>query len=169
MTPEGLDPVSYEVIRNRLVAITDEMRVALQYVSGSPTVTDASDFFTGLFLPDGPFISMGNGGAFSSAPLAQLVRWILADPATTVRDGDMFIANDPFIAALHQNDVQMMCPIFSGGELVGWAGVMAHETDVGGMDFASWSPRAREMYQEGLRLPAVKLVDRGETRRTSSG
>jgi N-methylhydantoinase B len=164
MTGAPLDPISYEVIRNRLVAITDEMRVALQSVSGSPTVTDASDFFTGLFLPDGPFISMGHGGAFSSAPLAQLVRWLLADPVTTVRDGDMFIANDPFIAALHQNDVQMICPIFSGGELVAWAGVMAHETDVGGMDFASWSPRAREIYQEGLRLPAVKLVDRGETR-----
>lgn len=164
MTDAGLDPVSYEVIRNRLVAITDEMRVALQSVSGSPTVTDASDFFTGLFLPDGPFISMGNGGAFSSAPLAQLVRWILADPATTVREGDMFIANDPFIAALHQNDVQMICPIFCDGQLVAWAGVMAHETDMGGMDFASWSPRAREIYQEGLRLPAVKLVDRGETR-----
>jgi N-methylhydantoinase B len=164
MIETGLDPISYEVIRNRLIAITDEMRVALQSVSGSPTVTDASDFFTGLFLPEGPFISMGHGGAFSSAPLAQLVRWILADPATAVRDGDMFIANDPYIAALHQNDVQMICPIFSDGELVAWAGVMAHETDVGGMDFASWSPRAREIYQEGLRLPCVKLVDRGETR-----
>jgi N-methylhydantoinase B len=164
VTDTSLDAVSYEVIRNRLLAITDEMRVALQSVSGSPTVTDASDFFTGLFLPDGPFISMGHGGAFSSAPLAQLVRWLLADPATTVREGDMFIANDPYIAALHQNDVQMVCPIFSEGELVAWAGVMAHETDVGGMDFASWSPRAREIYQEGLRLPAVKLVDRAETR-----
>ncbi len=85
----------------------------------------------------------------SLRPLSQLVRWILADPTTTVNEGDMFIANDPFIAALHQNDVQMIAPIFHGGELVAWAGVMAHETDVGGMDFASWSPRAREIYQEG--------------------
>ena len=164
MTGGTLDPVTYEVLRNRLVAITDEMRVALQAVSGSPTVTEASDFFTGVFLPDGPFIAMGFQGAFSSAPLSQLVRWILADPATAVRDGDMFICNDPFIAALHQNDVQMVRPIFHEDELVAWAGVMAHETDVGGMDFASWSPRAREIYQEGLRLPVVKLVDRGETR-----
>ena len=160
----ALDPVTYEVLRNRLVAITDEMRVALQAVSGSPTVTEASDFFTGVFLPDGPFIAMGFQGAFSSAPLSQLIRWILDDPSTAVRDGDMFIANDPFIAALHQNDVQMVCPIFHDDRVVAWAGVMAHETDVGGMDFASWSPRAREIYQEGLRIPVVKLVDRGETR-----
>jgi N-methylhydantoinase B len=164
MSETRLDPVTYEVLRNRLVAITDEMRVALQAVSGSPTVTEASDFFTGVFLPTGPFIAMGFQGAFSSAPLSQLVRWILADPSTTVREGDMFIANDPFIAALHQNDVQMIAPIFHDKTLVAWAGVMAHETDVGGMDFASWSPRAREIYQEGLRLPVVKLVDRGETR-----
>ncbi len=110
MTRAALDPVSYEVIRNRLVAITDEMRVALQSVSGSPTVTDASDFFTGLFLPDGPFISMGNGGAFSSAPARAARPLDPRRPATTVRDGDMFIGNDPFIAALHQNDVQMIVP-----------------------------------------------------------
>ena len=164
MSETDLDPVTYEVLRNRLVAITDEMRVALQAVSGSPTVTEASDFFTGVFLADGPFIAMGFQGAFSSAPLSHLVRWILADPSTTVHEGDMFIANDPFVAALHQNDVQMIAPIFHDGRLVAWAGVMAHETDVGGMDFASWSPRAREIYQEGLRLPVVKLVDRGETR-----
>jgi N-methylhydantoinase B len=161
----GLDPVTYQVVRNRLLAITDEMRVALQSVSGSPTVTQASDFFTGLFRPDGTFISMGYQGTFASAPLAQLVRHIREDPDTTVRPGDVFISNDPFIAALHQNDVQMIAPIYEGDRLLAWAAVMAHETDVGGMDFASWSPKAREVFQEGLLIPAVKLIDRGEMRR----
>ena len=76
----------------------------------------------------------------------------------------MFIGNDPYVGALHQNDVQMAAPIFHDGEVVAWAGVMAHETDMGGMNFASWCPEATEVYQEGLRIPAVKLVDRGELR-----
>ena len=76
----------------------------------------------------------------------------------------MFIGTDPYIAALHQNDVQLVGPIFAEGRIIAWAGVEAHETDVGGMDFASWSPKAREVYQEGLRIPCVKLVDRGELR-----
>ncbi len=160
----SVDPVTYQVVRNRLLAITDEMRVTLQSVSGSPTVTQASDFFTGLFRPDGTFISMGFQGTVTSAPLAELVRYIQADETNVVRPGDVFIANDPFIAALHQNDVQMVAPIFEEDRLLGWAAVMAHETDVGGMAFASWSPQAREIYQEGILIPPVKLVDRGELR-----
>ena len=157
-------PVTFEVIRNRLVAITEEMRIALQSVSGSPTVTEASDFFTGLFLPDGSVASMGFQVAFQATVCGSLIRHIKGKPQIAVRDGDMFIGNDPYIAALHQNDVQMVAPIFAGERIIAWAGVQAHQTDVGGMDFASWSPKAREVYQEGIRIPCVKLVDRGETR-----
>jgi N-methylhydantoinase B len=76
----------------------------------------------------------------------------------------MFIGNDPYVGALHQNDVQLAGPIYVDGELIAWAGVEAHETDVGGMDFASWSPKARSVYQEGMRIPCVKLVDQGVLR-----
>ncbi len=81
-----------------------------------------------------------------------------------MKDGDIFIGNDPYIGALHQNDVQMIGPIYAGGEIIAWAGVEAHETDVGGMDFASWCPKAKEVWQEGIRIPCVKLVDQGEMR-----
>ena len=76
----------------------------------------------------------------------------------------MFIGNDPYVGALHQNDVQIAGPIFADGRLTAWAGVMAHETDMGGINFASWCPQATEIYQEGLRIPGVKLVDQGELR-----
>jgi N-methylhydantoinase B len=156
--------VIFEVIRNRLVAITDEMRIALQSVSGSPTVTEASDFFTGLFLPDGSAASMGFQVAFQASVCGSLIRHIRSKNEIVVRDGDMFIGSDPYIAALHQNDVQMVGPIFAGDRIIAWAGVQAHQTDVGGMDFASWSPKAREVFQEGIRIPSVKLVDEGEVR-----
>ena len=165
MTAEsGMNPVTFEVIRNRLVAITEEMRIALQSVSGSPTVTEASDFFTGLFTPDGSVASMGFQVAYQATVCGSMVKHIKSKPEVRVRDGDMFMGNDPYIGALHQNDVQMVGPIFAGDEIVAWAGVEAHETDVGGMDFASWSPKARNVYQEGIRIPCVKLVDQGEIR-----
>jgi N-methylhydantoinase B len=159
-----MNPIIFEVIRNRLIAITEEMRVALQTVSGSPTVTEASDFFTGLFTVDGAVASMGFQVAYHAPVSGAFIRHIKRKPGMQVADGDMFIGNDPYIAALHQNDVQMVAPIFAGDRILAWAAVEAHETDVGGMDFASWSPKAREIWQEGLRIPCVKLIDRGDMR-----
>jgi N-methylhydantoinase B len=138
--------------------------VALQSVSGSPTVTEASDFFTGLFTPDGAVASMGFQVAYHAPVSGTFIRHIRGKQGMTVNDGDMFIGNDPYIAALHQNDVQMVAPIFAGERIIAWAAVEAHETDVGGMDFASWSPKAKEIWQEGMRIPCVKLIDRGEMR-----
>lgn len=157
------DAVERLVVRSRLVAITDQMRLALQSVSGSPTVTEASDFFTGIYLPDGSFVTMGHQVTFEAPPVGALIRHLIGK-GMKLRDGDRIIGNDPFVGALHQNDVQMCAPLIVDGELLGWAGVMAHETDLGGMDFASWSPKATEVWQEGLRIPAVKLVDGGELR-----
>lgn len=162
-TVGATDPVTAQVVRSRLIAITDQMRIALQSVSGSPTVTEASDFFTGLYLPDGSFVTMGHQVTFEAPPVGALIRH-LQDTGWKMKDGDRIIGNDPFIGALHQNDVQMCAPLIIDGELVAWAGVMAHETDMGGMDFASWSPKAKEVWQEGLRIPAVKLVDGGDLR-----
>jgi N-methylhydantoinase B len=163
MPAAGIHPVLYEVLRNRLLAVTEEMRIALQSVSGSPTVTEASDFFTGLYVPDGSFATMGFQVTHEAPPVGSLIRH-LGRLGRPVREGDMFIGNDPYVGALHQNDVQMAAPIFSGSRVIAWAGVMAHETDMGGMNFASWCPTATEVFQEGLRIPAVKLVDRGELR-----
>ena len=161
---DAINPVVFEVIRSRLLAITEEMRIALQSVSGSPTVTEASDFFTGLFLADGSFASMGFQVSFQAPVVGHLIRAVHARPSFEIRDGDMFCGNDPFVGALHQNDIQLAGPIFADGVIVAWAGVEAHVTDIGGMDFASWSPNARDARQEGLRIPCVKLVEEGRMR-----
>src|SRR5512138_3379092 len=80
----AINPVTYEVVRSRLLAITEEMRIALQSVSGSPTVTEASDFFTGLFLPDGSFASMGLQVSFQASVVGHLIRAIKARPHLSV-------------------------------------------------------------------------------------
>ena len=108
------DPVIMQVVRSRLIAITDQMRLALQAVSGSPTVTEASDFFTGLYLPDGSFTTMGHQVTFEAPPVGALIRHLLAS-GYELKDGDRIIGNDPFIGALHQNDVQMCAPLLVDG------------------------------------------------------
>ncbi|MGH9109389.1 MAG: hydantoinase B/oxoprolinase family protein [Acidimicrobiales bacterium] len=162
MSRQGIAAVDHEIVRNRLLAITEEMRVTLQSVSGSPTVTEASDFFTGIYCNGGEFATMGMQVTHEAPVVGALVRYI--ESHRRVEEGDMYVANDPYIGALHQNDVQMVVPIFCHGDRVAWAGVMAHETDVGGMEFASWCPKATEIYQEGQRIPAVKLVERDRVR-----
>ena len=85
-----INAVTFEVIRNRLVAISDEMRIALQAVSGSPTVTEASDFFTGLFLPNGSVVSMGFQVSFQAPVCGQVIRHINGKPQLKVKDGDIY-------------------------------------------------------------------------------
>lgn len=80
----SVSAVTFEVIRNRLVAIAEEMRIALQSVSGSPTVTEASDFFTGLFLPDGSVVSMGFQVSFQAPVSGTVIRHINADRKSVV-------------------------------------------------------------------------------------
>ena len=107
---------------------------------------------------------MGFQVSFQAPVSGTVIRHINSKPGLNVRDGDMFIGNDPYIGALHQNDVQMLGPIYAGDRIIAWAGVQAHQTDVGGMDFASWCPKAKDVFQEGFRIPCVKLIDRGELR-----
>jgi N-methylhydantoinase B len=162
----AVDPVTYEVIRHRLTAITAEQSVVLKTVSGSPVVTDANDFNTGLYLPDGSIVTMGPHVIYHAGSLSRVISHVLADCGDNpgIHERDAFICNDPYKGALHPPDVTIVEPIFFEGELVAWTGACAHQLDVGGMEPGSWCPKATEVQQEGLILPPVKLVDRGTVR-----
>ena len=159
------DPITSEVIRHKLMAITEEQRIAFQSISGSPVVTEASDYYTGLFLADGTIVTMGYKVATQGGPMTLAIRMLLElFPLDKLRPGDVFLSSDPYRAAVHQNDVQVLQPLFHQGTLFAWAGFGAHEVDVGGMDFASWCPKAKDVYQEGIRVAGLKIVDQGEVR-----
>ena len=160
-----VDPVTFEVIRHKLMSITEEQRIAFQSISGSPVVTEASDYFTGLFLADGTIATMGYKVATQGGPMTLAIKMLMElFPPASLREGDVFLANDPYRGAVHQNDIQVLQPLFHEGLLVAWAGFGAHEVDVGGMDFASWCPKAKDVYQEGFRMAGVKLLDAGTAR-----
>jgi N-methylhydantoinase B len=161
-----LDAVTFEIVRHKLQSINEEQGIALKAVSSSPIVTEASDFNNGLYLPGGELVSMGPQVVFHSGAIPIVIRHVVADCADDpgIGEGDMFAVNDPYKGAPHHPDLALVAPIHYGGELVAWAGVAAHQVDVGGMTIGSISVRAREKQQEGLMLPPTKLVEGGVLR-----
>ncbi|MGH6884280.1 MAG: hydantoinase B/oxoprolinase family protein, partial [Hypericibacter sp.] len=161
-----IDPITFEVIRHKLQAITEEQAITLKRVSGSPVVTEATDFNNGLYLADGSIVTMGPQVIFHTGTMSTVIRNIIKDfePRGEIREGDMFILNDPYKGAIHQPDVSIVAPFFYQGRHCGWAGSCAHQLDVGGMSFGSWAYRATEVQQEAMLLTGLKLIDGGKLR-----
>ncbi len=162
----AIDPITFEVVRNKLAAITEEQAITLKSVSGSPVVTEATDFNNGLYLPDGSIVTMGPQVIFHTGTMSTVIRSIIENFSENpgIREGDMFILNDPYRGAIHQPDVSIVAPVFHGGRQVAWAGSCAHQLDVGGMSFGSWAIGATEIQQEAMLLPGIRLVEGGVLR-----
>ena len=163
VTEQGIDPITFEVVRNKLQAITEEQAITLKSVSGSPVVTEATDFNNGLYLADGSIVTMGPQVLFHTGTMSSVIRSINENFADNpgIREGDMFILNDPYRGAIHQPDVSIVAPVFHHGRHVAWAGSCAHQLDVGGMSFGSWAIGATEIQRRrtcrGLPGPASGL------------
>jgi len=160
----AVDPVTFEIVRHKLEAINEEQAIALKEVSVSPIVTDASDFNNALYTADGQIASMGPQVVFHSGSMPIVLRHVRELFGDDIHDGDMFVVNDPYYGAVHHPDISLVAPIFHGDRLLAWAGVAAHQVDMGGMSIGSISARAREKQQEGLMMPPTKLIDRGQLR-----
>ncbi|MGW0593022.1 hydantoinase B/oxoprolinase family protein [Streptosporangium sp. NPDC002607] len=164
-TSDDFDPVTLEVIRMRLDSIVEEMGIAMIRSSGSPVITEAGDFNTALFDPEGRIYAYSDYVQFhigsGSVAVRNLVEAIRGEP---LYPGDAFICNDPHTAgASHPPDTNVISPIFHGAELIGWAQSQAHLLDVGGMTPGGFAPGAYDCYSEALRLPpGVKVFERGE-------
>ena len=123
-----LDPLTYEVVRHRLTAITEEMGDALKRMSGSVVVTDCNDFGTAIFDEGGDSVQVGLVNTQLAASLDMAVKWTLENRAGNpgIGPGDMFFCNDPWVGGgLHQNDASIFAPLFYDGELFAWTGQSA--------------------------------------------
>ena len=164
----GVDPVTFEVIRHRLRAITDEQAARVRTVSGSKHVTEMSDYNVGLYLADGSVACMGRTMLFHAASMASMVGHVITDCSENpgIGPGDMFVVNNPWKGSVHGPDLAILAPVFTAGsELIFWSGAMMHMADIGGMREGSMGLDATETYQEGLLLPPVRLVEAGTVRR----
>jgi N-methylhydantoinase B len=157
----SLDPVSLGMHWNKLLAIVDEASATLLRTAFSRIVTDAWDFSCALFDTKGEMIVQGQHGlpAFLGCLAVAVKDFIAAYPPERLEPGDSLICTDPWIGASQINDVFFVTPIFARGQIVGYAACVSHSPDVGGRLLSADS---REVFEEGFRLPIIKLFQRGE-------
>jgi N-methylhydantoinase B len=157
------DPVTYDIIQNALEAVADEMFAAQRKTSMSAIIYEVLDLGTGICDAKGEIASSGAGiPAFVGVLDKAVKRIIEKHPAETIKPGDLFASNDPYWGGVtHLNDMILAMPIFSDGRIVAWTANIAHWNDVGGNVPGSMSSEATSIFQEGIRIPAVKLIDAG--------
>jgi N-methylhydantoinase B len=158
-----IDPFTVEIVKDSLVAIGDEMFVALQRTSMSTIIYEVLDFASGLTDAVGQLITQGNGVTGFLSTLTFAVRHTLEKFGVDgLEPGDVVVTNDPYTGGgTHLSDVTLVVPIFYGGDLVAFSASKAHWTEVGGKDPGSWTTDATEIFQEGLQFPFVKLYEGG--------
>jgi N-methylhydantoinase B len=163
-TDATTDPITLEIIQSSLQAISDEMFAAFRKTAMSAIIYEVLDMGTGITDAEGRLASSGAGiPAFVGVLDKAVQRIIEVNDADDIRPGDIFATNDPFYGGVtHLNDVVLAMPVFADGELIAWTANIAHWNDVGGMVPGSISNEAKQIFQEGLRLPAVKLIEGGE-------
>ena len=151
------------MIQSSLVAAADEMFAVLKKTAMSPIIYEVLDVGTGITDPRGELVSSGAGIPTFVGVLDKAVKRIVdLHGLDNIGDGDCFITNDPYYGGVtHLNDVVIALPVFADSECVAWAASIAHWNDVGGKTPGSMAVDVSEIFQEGLRLPAVKLFERG--------
>ena len=165
MSAEPDDPFTLEIIQNSLQAAADEMFAAMKKTAMSSIIYEVLDMGTGVMNAEGELASSGAGIPAFIGVLDKAVRVLIAkfDKPGDVQPGDIFATNDPYYGGVtHLNDIVIAMPVFADGRIIAWTANIAHNSDVGGMAPGSLTGEAKEIFQEGLRLPAVKIVEAGE-------
>jgi N-methylhydantoinase B len=159
----AFDPITLELLQSSLQTIADEMFGAMRKTAMSAIIYEVLDMGTGITDARGDIASSGAGIPAFVGVLDKAVKRILElNPASGMRPGDVYVTNDPFYGGVtHLNDAVLVMPVFAGSEIVAFTANIAHWNDVGGIVPGSMSNESREIFQEGLRLPAVKLIDAG--------
>lgn len=155
-----LDPITYEVIRNRLWAINDEQAMTAAMTSGSTFIYEAYDFNSGITDGEGNGAFAGTYILFHTTALDMAVHAVL-ETFEEIHDGDMFVLNDPWCGAIHYNDVVTVTPIVVEDEIVAWGAVVMHDQDVGGPVPGSFCVGSTNIFEEPPLVPPIKLMDRG--------
>ena len=164
---KSLDPITYEVVRHALWHVNEEHGATIQRLSGSPVAMYALDLNPSILTEDGEFVYFGPYMQYMSGVTDTQVKWVLEYRSDNpgICDGDMFLANDPWVGAAHQQDVMLICPVFWEDELFCWVTNCLHQYDLGGITPSSFCGSAKDAFEEGICIPPVKIVERNEIRR----
>ncbi len=161
---EAHDPITVEIIQSSLTAITDEMFATMRKTAMSSIIYEVLDFGVALFDAEGNLASSGSGIPGFIGMLEPGVKAVKRKfwPAEDIRQGDIFMTNMPHFGGVsHLNDVVLIMPVFAAGGIIAWLANKAHWVDVGGPCPGSINPDAVDIYQEGLQIPEVKVIQAG--------
>ena len=158
---EGLDPVTREIIKNYLYSTADTMAVTVVRTARSAVVRDGMDFSTAIFNAEGDQVAQGLTLPFHMGAMQPALDAVRAQFGYNVKPGDIFANNDPYEGGSHLPDIFLFKPVFYNDALVAWTCCIAHQTDIGGRVAGGNACDNTEIYQEGLRIPPIKLVEEG--------
>lgn len=155
-----IDSVELEVLRGRLDTLAEEMQLTLQRSAFSSVVKEGADASAALFDAQGELVAQANALPVHLGSIEPAVAALLKEfPPDSLNDGDALLTNDPYVGGQHLPDIVLLSPIRWEGRIVAFAGSMAHHQDVGGMAPGSTPTNATELFQEGLRIPPLRLDD----------
>ncbi len=157
-----ISPFQLEIVKNALDTIADELALIVMRTAYSSIVRDAMDYSTAICDADGNTLAQGVTTPLHLGSFHDAMQNLIRVQAGKIHEGDLFIFNDPYLAAgQHLPDIYIVRPIFIDGAIEGWATTVGHQNDVGGLVPGSNSLGSVDIFQEGLRLPLLKLHDRG--------
>jgi len=159
-----MDPMTFSIIRHRLFRIIDEAVITLKHVSGSAITNEGHDLMVSLYRADGTLLMGGVGFLHHLTSAAEACKAIIRRFGDDIHEGDVFLLNDPYTAALHTSDIYLVAPIHHEGRLVAWSACFVHVYDIGAMNPGGFSPDSPDIFTEGFSSPGIRLIDRGEMR-----
>ena len=161
------DPITLEVVRNKVDGIANEMQSTLLRSSFSTVVKEGLDASASLFTPNGETLAQAIAIPIHLATLIPIVETIARTfPMDEMKPGDLYIMNDPYLGGTHLPDIAIVMPVFFDERPIAFSAAMTHHQDVGGMSPGSVPPNATEIYQEGIRIPPLKLREGTEFNHT---
>ena len=156
-----VDPITFAVIKSGLDSIVDDMAYTVVRIARSEIVKDVMDFSAALCDADGQMVAQAKTIALHLGAVPEAIAAVLAEFGDDLNEGDAVIMNDPYHGGMHLPDIFMFVPIFHGGKRRAFSVVICHHTDVGGRVPGSNASDSTEIYQEGIRIPPLKLYARG--------
>ena len=162
------DPITFEILTHRLYEIAKEMGISLERAGGTVNTTQMHDYIAALYRANGDILCAGASISTHVACAGRAVRTIIerfGEEEGGIEPDDIFLLNDPYKGAIHQSDLYMITPIHYEGKLVAWSASFVHVMDIGAMSPGGNSPGASEICHEGVRIPGLKLVERGRLRK----
>ena len=162
-TPD-IDPLTLAVVRQKLLAVSEEIVETMVRTCFSPLLNQSRDLSAVVLDGEAQVVAQAERTPIHMGAMPFAVRAMAKDFADDIGPGDVLMANDPYWGGSHLPDITLVKPVFRDGALKFWVAIRAHQSDTGGISAGGYSPSAREIFHEGIRIPPVKVVEAGRMR-----